>query len=152
MRSLREAAESGVFPRDPRSPDTRIDALLVAVANLYRRQDALGILWAPESTEEDIDAAVAVMADTSHRDGIYTAVERLQASSPEAMAKHVAAIRNHSLGNPTGDNTFKSTDRSPRVRKAIVDEHDAKRFGVRAGEQYMLVAANGQILGPPPPD
>ena len=92
------------------------------------------------------------MADTSHRDGIYTAVERLQASSPEAMAKHVAAIRNHSLGNPTGDNTFKSTDRSPRVRKAIVDEHDAKRFGVRAGEQYMLVAANGQILGPPPPD
>jgi len=83
MSVVRDQAEQAGAPL--LSVHRRVDALLLAMADVYRKFDALAVVLNPEATDEATKNACATMADTEARDGIYEAEAHMKRNSPEAV-------------------------------------------------------------------
>ena len=100
----------------------RIDAVVMALADVYGKLDALTVYLDGDASDEAATAAIARLLDRSYADGILRAAKQIDSMSPEKLDEYNQRLRKREVGNPSGDNRFWSTDRRERrVRKLIGD-------------------------------
>lgn len=119
MSALRDAVETNNASRV--SVHKRIDALLLALADVYAKHFATMAYLDSESSEDEVKEAIRTMTDRTGADGIFQAVAKLEAHSPERIAAFDKDLRAHKVGAPNGDLRYFGTDRSPRRRTAVID-------------------------------
>lgn len=138
MSALRDAVETAGAPL--LSVHKRVDALLLAAADQYRKLDAVAAILRADALPEEVPEAqlreaYATLLDPTARDGIYEAEERMVAHSPEKIAEYKAEQERLKRSQPPI-----STDRSPR--RSRVDHWDGTKV---PGET--IIAPDGTVLG-----
>ena len=88
----------------------RIDAVVMALADVYGKLDALTVYLDGDASDEAATAAIARLLDRSYADGILRAAKQIDSMSPEKLDEYNQRLRKREVGNPSGDNRFWSTD------------------------------------------
>lgn len=131
MSALREGVEGSASPL--LSVHKRMDVLLLALADVYRKFAAVNVALTSADSDE-LAGAFHALLDGEHSKAIFEAEAKLRRTSPEALERFIAERDAAKRREP-----FISTDRSPRILREggipVYDEHGQPVIRQRPGGQ-----------------